>query len=111
MADFKEFIKGFEEDPNIEKARKLIELGEEPFGTHTYTYEKDGKFYGSGFEDEDIELSSEDMARMYDEYTKAKEEEKNEPKQPMKPLSKDFKKEIDQMRASFKKKFPSAFGK
>ena len=68
MARFEEFIKGFEVDPNIEKARKLVDLGEEPYGTHKFFYEKDGKFYSSGFSQEDEEVSPEDMAKAYDEY-------------------------------------------
>ncbi len=92
MADFKDFIKGFATtalankgfdfrgmlgnkdkkpkklDQNIEKARKLVDLGEEPFGTHKFFYEKDGKFYSSGFSQEDEEVSPNEMAKAYDEY-------------------------------------------
>lgn len=50
------------------KARKLIDLGEEPFGTHKFFYEKDGKFYSSGFSQEDEEVSPSEMAKAYDEY-------------------------------------------
>lgn len=93
MADFKDFIRGFATtalankgfdfrgvlankekkgnklDPNIEKANKLVDLGEEPFGNHTYFYNKGGKYYSTGFDnDEDKEVSVDEMAKIYDDY-------------------------------------------
>jgi len=61
---FDEYLGG-----NYAKARKLVDLGEEPFGTHKFFYNKGGKYYSTGFNnDEDKEVSVDEMAKIYDDY-------------------------------------------
>lgn len=75
--DFRDQFNEYRE--NKKKAKKLIALGEKPFGNHTYFYEKDGNYYSSGFDnDGDKKVSLEDMAKIYDEQIESKKPKKKE---------------------------------
>lgn len=79
MASFEKFIKGYEDKKESNgyptkrnhagNQQNYIPSGEEPFGNHAYFYNKDGKYYSTGFDnDEDKEVSVDEMAKIYDDY-------------------------------------------